>query len=166
MVTLEVVLDADVIDAVIDAATRSPRAVDALVNKSLKGDLERRLVRRLSVEPGPVRYPIAWTSERQRKAFFASDGFGAGIPTGRSGRVARGWQLTGKFANGRGEFIVENPVEYAQFVYLPDQQQFHANTGWMGQQEIDVIVLEESEWANDQLTEAWFSIAEFEGRLA
>jgi hypothetical protein len=39
--------------------------------------------------PGPVKYPIRWTSERQRRAFFATNGFGRGIPTKRTGDVAR-----------------------------------------------------------------------------
>jgi len=39
--------------------------------------------------PGPVKYPIRWTSERQRRAFFATRGFGRGIPTKRTGDVAR-----------------------------------------------------------------------------
>lgn len=38
-------------------------------------------------------HPIRWDSLKQKRAFFASDGFGRGIPTQRSGRTVRGWQL-------------------------------------------------------------------------
>ncbi len=39
----------------------------------------------------PIRYPVDWDSEKQRKAFFATDGFGRGIPYNRTGAYERGW---------------------------------------------------------------------------
>lgn len=44
-------------------------------------------------EPGkPVEYPVQWDSEKQRRAFFATDGFGKGIPYTRTGAYANGWK--------------------------------------------------------------------------
>jgi len=44
-------------------------------------------------EPGkPVTYPVQWDSEKQRKAFFATDGFGNGIPYVRKGDYESGWK--------------------------------------------------------------------------
>ena len=37
-------------------------------------------------------YPINWDSERQRRAFFATNGFGGGIPYKRKGRYEAGWK--------------------------------------------------------------------------
>lgn len=43
-------------------------------------------------EPGkPITYPVQWDSEKQRRAFFATDGFGKGIPYVRTGAYQRGW---------------------------------------------------------------------------
>ncbi len=81
-------------------------------------------------EPGPVRYPIAWTSERQRRAFFATDGFGRGIPTGRSGALSRGWQHQVVARNFDVSGVIENLTPYGPFVQGRQQQGFHANTGW------------------------------------
>lgn len=39
-------------------------------------------------------HPIQWDSEKQRRAFFATDGFGGGIPTKRSGAYQEGWQYS------------------------------------------------------------------------
>ena len=41
----------------------------------------------------PVRptYPIHWDSDLQRRALFASQGFGAGIPTERTGGIPGSW---------------------------------------------------------------------------
>ncbi len=45
-------------------------------------------------KPGePIRYPAKWDSLRQRKAYFASNGFGAGIPYRRTGRHQSGWLI-------------------------------------------------------------------------
>lgn len=40
----------------------------------------------------PVTYPIQWDSEKQRRAFFATDGFGKGIPYVRTGDYIKGWK--------------------------------------------------------------------------
>lgn len=45
-------------------------------------------------------YPINWDSEKQRRAYFATDGFGKGIPYGRTGRYQRGWMVERAGANG------------------------------------------------------------------
>jgi hypothetical protein len=49
--------------------------------------------REMSVEGKPVTYPIQWDSERQRRAYFATNGFGRGIPYVRQGSYIRGWQV-------------------------------------------------------------------------
>ncbi len=45
-------------------------------------------------KPGPrPTYPINWDSERQRKAYFATKGFGKGIPYRRTGDYTDQWKL-------------------------------------------------------------------------
>ncbi len=48
--------------------------------------------KRMSEEGKPVTYPIQWDSERQRRAFFATGGFGKGIPYRRTNRYRFGWR--------------------------------------------------------------------------
>lgn len=48
--------------------------------------------RRMQAEGKPVRYPVQWDSERQKRAFFATNGFGKGIPYRRTNRYRFGWQ--------------------------------------------------------------------------
>jgi hypothetical protein len=76
-----------------------------------------------------------WTSERQRKAYFASDGFGAGIPYERTGDLVRAWKAF-IMLNGLSASIgIVNTAPSAKWVYgtntaiLP-QQFFHFITGW------------------------------------
>lgn len=57
-------------------------------------------------------YPIQWDSERQRRAFFASDGFGRGIPSQRTGSEGR-WQIV-KLAEG---YRFEHPSPHAVYLW-------------------------------------------------
>lgn len=94
------------------------------------------MLNELESEPGAVKYPIEWASEKQRKAFFATDGFGGGIPYTRTKKVSGAWRVL-PTPNGLG-MIVENPSPASQFVFgslaasNPGgfQQPFHKNTGW------------------------------------
>jgi hypothetical protein len=51
-----------------------------------------RVKDRISEEGEPVRYPIQWDTERQRRAYFATNGFGAGIPYKRTHAMRLGIQ--------------------------------------------------------------------------
>lgn len=53
----------------------------------------RRVQKRMSESGKPVTYPVQWDSIRQRQAFFASNGFGGGIPYRRRGTYEQGWQI-------------------------------------------------------------------------
>ena len=76
------------------------RDLEFLLNKriqaaSLRGmaATAKRVQKRMQ-EPGkPITYPVQWDSVRQMKAFFASNGFGGGIPYQRKGRYEQGWKL-------------------------------------------------------------------------
>lgn len=51
-----------------------------------------RIKERISQEGKPVTYPIQWDSERQKRAYFATNGFGAGIPYRRTHAMRFGIQ--------------------------------------------------------------------------
>lgn len=56
--------------------------------------------------------PVRWDSKAQRIAYFASDGFGRGIPTKRTNEYVNGWELV-KLENGYG---VQNLLPQAKFI--------------------------------------------------
>lgn len=84
---------------------------------------------------------IQWTSEWQQYVYFASDGFGAGIPYKRTGGLAAAWHVITERTSTGFRMVVENPKKAARFVYgslAKDvakasrfQQQFHKTTGWL-----------------------------------
>lgn len=70
-------------------------------------------IRHQMKQPGAKpNYPIPWDSPGQQKVFFASDGFGRGIPTRRSNDYIKGWQVI-RTENG---YDVGNPLAHAKYI--------------------------------------------------
>ena len=57
--------------------------------------------------------PVHWDTIRQQKKYFASDGFGRGIPTERSGNTKAAWTII-ELDNG---YSLYNPTDAALHVY-------------------------------------------------
>ncbi len=53
---------------------------------------------RMGEAGAPSTSPVQWDSEKQRRAFFASDGFGGGIPHNRTGAYQYSWTVDNKDA--------------------------------------------------------------------
>lgn len=55
-----------------------------------------RVLKKLRQPGKHVTYPINWDSLKQRLAFFATGGFGKGIPYHRTGRSGKSWTIARK----------------------------------------------------------------------
>lgn len=150
-------IDDSILDAVRETAQAAPRTMQIFVEKTVANDLRKEVKERLGDDPGPVHYPIEWASEKQRRAYFATDGFGKGIPYTRTGKLAANWDVVVNLTLQGGTITAGNDAEAAQFVYGPRQQPFHRNTGW---EDADVVLLEELERAENNLIAGWLSIAD------
>lgn len=123
------------------------RVIDSpkLMQRTLKRQqprVRKRILKIVAVEPGAPVYPIIWTSDKQRRAFFATNGFGRGIPTVRTHAIRDSWDARFEFQEDGGDFIVENKAPYAHWVVGLGQQGFHATTGWIyAQRTIDQKVV-------------------------
>lgn len=73
---------------------RIKKFFDSLVpgGQNVLGDTVEIIKTRMSVEGKPITYPVQWDSERQRRAFFATGGFGKGIPYQRTGGYIAAWK--------------------------------------------------------------------------
>jgi len=83
--------------------------------KSLADVVENIRVR-MSEEGKPITYPVKWDSDKQRKAFFATDGFGRGIPTTRTDNYRLGWKVD-SMPNG---FLLSNKHPAGAIGGMPD----------------------------------------------
>jgi hypothetical protein len=90
----------------------------------------------VAVEPGTPHYPIRWASQRQRRAYFATDGFGHGIPYRRTGALTEAWDAQFVFDADGGSFVIENTSPIATYVIGDQQQPWHADTGWIDAEEV------------------------------
>lgn len=87
--------------------------------------------------PGPVRYPIEWTSKRQRRWYFWSRGgfYGPARPDTfqpykRTGSLAEGWRVLRQGNQYESSLLFTNGNDHLIYVMGKYQQKFHKNTGW------------------------------------
>src|SRR5690606_13897537 len=72
-------------------------------------------------EGRPIVYPVQWDTTKQRKAFFATNGFGRGISTKRTGRTVNTWKAI-RIENGAE---VANPLSYSRYISGFRQSRIH-----------------------------------------
>lgn len=154
MIDYTISLDDDVLDAVLQAVEQSPRAVTTVINRSILPGYEQR-VKKLTEYPGPVKYPIRWKSERQRRAYFATNGFGKGIPYRRTGALRDAWRVDARGVSDGLTIFVGNTSPYARYVIGIQQQPFHADTGWPV---VDDELLRIEADLQDDVIDAWYSV--------
>jgi hypothetical protein len=124
------VTDPGLITAYAQLLENAPEVVNTRVNATVNR-IRDQLLQRFREEPDAVAYPVQWTSDRQRKAYFATNGFGHGIPYSRSHDLVNAWKLVVVYqANRLTEIALSNDDPARQFVTGWRQQRFHAVTGW------------------------------------
>jgi hypothetical protein len=70
--------------------------------------------------------PYKWQSDKQRRAYFASNGFGSGIPYSRTNKLRDNWtQSVDPYRK-----TLFNRLNYARYVMGGDQQRGHKADGW------------------------------------
>lgn len=153
---VELTVPADVFDAIGEQAMRTPNLMATAVKRTVRAR-RRIILRRLRDEPGQPKYPIRWASARQRRAFFATNGFGRGIPTVRTGKLLRGWQVDSTINTRGGSITARNDVPYMQFVQGENQQPMHIDTGWVYAPK---VLVEEEEHLEEALIETWYTISD------
>jgi hypothetical protein len=155
-ITPVLLVEDDILRAYQDAWRKAPALIANAYERAARPPLQRAMVK-LKTYPGRVKYPIRWKSERQRRAFFASNGFGSGIPYRRTGALKRGWQYKLTKITQGGAVLIENDTSYAQFVQGDDAQPFHLATGWTQAAPVIALLREELE---DILIETWFTLTD------
>lgn len=143
MIVAEAQMNIRAVQEIVDAVNKSNAAFESRANAIMVKYQDKIYKGLRDMDPPPARifggaYPLRWTSERQRKAFFATDGFGGGIPHRRQSpsQVQRGWRAEYERKPFTGVLIVSNEWDKAPFVIgtrgrtATWQQQFHVDLGW------------------------------------
>lgn len=120
-------------DVIEGRIAKLPEAVQDEVNTAV-GDYGVDVLR--ASEPQRVQHgpgnPYQWQSEKQRRAYFATDGFGAGIPYRRTGNFSQAWSAKAGATNG----YIRNSTTYADFVMGRYAQRGHLADKWQKLQDI------------------------------
>lgn len=90
-------------------------SVDQIVNADIEKQMNAAL-KELQRPGKPIEYPVRWDSERQRRAFFATDGFGAGIPYKRTGRYGRSFKVVKTGKGAKRSYTLINTWAKAKYV--------------------------------------------------
>jgi hypothetical protein len=120
---------------------RVKRGMDKRVKRIQRG-LQVSLA---ATAPGPVRYPIQWTSERQRRYVMAKLRRERNLPYRRTHALVRGWKVP-KYIDKRGGLLtVTHPWKKVGYVVGDPQrpamqQRFHAITGWPTAREMEALI--------------------------
>lgn len=154
MITVKLDVDVTHLERIPGALKALQEIVPRWADEEVRPFVEQETERRLGKAPGDVHYPIEWTSEKQRMAFFASKGFGHGIPYSRTGKLVLAWGARTDVRNDVTSIAVYNDAPAATYVYGDNkgehQQQFHLNTGWLTfVEQVEGIAAEASAWAVD-----------------
>lgn len=118
-----------------------------------------RILRRMSKPGRKPNYPIKWDSEKQRRAFFATDGFGRGIPTKRTGAYTGGWKIE-SVENG---YRLENNTSYAKYLGGDAYGVVHSGIHKGRWENTRDVVEEETEKLPEEIEAAIIMVARREG---
>jgi len=160
---LDMVFDVpEVLNLYVDQLERTPQAVRTFLDGTVRGYLDNRRLAELGQIPGAVVLPIQWTTPLQQRAFFASKGFGKGIPTQRTNAIPEGWKTVISLEDLQVGYLNDHPG--AEFVIGAFQQFFHARTGWKREDLLALNILTEPA-LDDILLEGWISIVDIQKSL-
>lgn len=98
-----------------------------------------------------------WTTEKQKRAFFATGGFGGGIPGSRTGDLSRSWHTIYTFDALGGNINIVNDEPYMPFVQGEYQQEFHRITGWLT---VGDFMLQIGNEVDEIMTDGWTRITD------
>lgn len=128
-----------------------------LYMKGQQGKIALKVIRKLGTVPGAPVYPIRWKSERQRRAFFASKGFGRGIPTQRKNVIIKAWTADVRTDAYGGVITLNNPHKAWVFIQGPYAQPFHISTGYTQLKDVQDEFMSETEIV---VADGWYHAAD------
>lgn len=126
------------------------------LQRVVKPEIQKQVDDLLGEDPGPVKLPFQFSTEKSRRAYFTTRGFGHGIPYRRTDNLRTSWRVDLKSQLSREFIIITNPKSYAKYVYgNPKQRQVpgHKNTGWG--KDFDTAIELINEHAVILVTQAW-----------
>lgn len=146
----------DVLGAIDTQLQKTPGLMQTAFKREV-GRIRSQMLAELRIEPGKPKYPIRWTSARQRRAVMAKLRKAGNLPYQRTHELSRGWRVEYTETADGGILTARNDSQIASFVEWTDQQGFHKDTGWLYAPD---ILDKWSEIATDRLIDTWWVISD------
>lgn len=156
MFKASVLPDKDVLDAIAKDLPKAPILMRSVMALKVRR-LDDEVISKLRVEPPKPTYPLRWKSAKQRAAYFATNGFGKGIPYRRTGDMLKRWVTLFIPTPDGGDIEVRNDSPHVDYVQGFDQQPFHIDTGWVF---APPIIAEADIVATEFMIDAWYEVGE------
>lgn len=151
---------------VISINAKKPARIVRQIEQNLRAELPKvgrlklrnilvRIRNKMSGEGKQISYPVKWDSAEQRRKYFATDGFGKGIPYARTGGYQKAWKVVQK-ENG---FSLTNTKKQAKYIggssYGLGQSRIHQGRWRLLRDTVD----EELDKLNEEVRDALFVVA-------
>jgi len=146
----------DVLSAIDDQMGKTPGLMQTAYKRQVSR-IRSRMLQELRAEPGKPKYPIRWTSARQRRKVMAMLRKAGNLPYQRTHELSRGWQVDYVDTGSGGILTAYNNSPIASFVEGDNQQGYHKNTGWLYAPD---IIVKYSDIATDALISTWFVVSD------
>lgn len=155
MITVTITVDYKTLAQIEHNILDAQRQFKTLLSKRVNAHAARAL-HDIRNAPSSPKYPIEWQSERQRKAFFASKGFGRGIPYRRTGKLQASWAIEKNFDLNSGKMDLVNNAPEAVYVQGDIVQRMHLASGWP---QVDDVANKYDVLLADTIVKTWDEIA-------
>lgn len=137
--------------------SRSRRRFNDIIKTEVQPKVQKQVTDLLGDDPGPVKYRFKFGTPKSQAAYFATNGFGRGIPYHRTGAMRKGWSVLITRQGENSYMSIYNKEDAAQYVYgdLPNQRQIpgHKATGWGKDQKTAIELIAED--AGNLVLDAW-----------
>lgn len=154
MIRMKITPPKAIFDSVRDLPRRSRQQFQRELQTVVKPNLQTEVKDLIGREPGPVVHPFQFSTDKSRRAYFATRGFGKGIPYQRTHDLVNSWFVDLQL--GTGTIVIFNAKRYGKYVYgSPTQLQVpgHLKTGWG--RDFPAALQLITEYGIEQILDAW-----------
>jgi len=131
MIRMSAQTESGILDAIQRNLADAPNTLGVIGQRVASGPTAQSILRQLKTEPGTPKYPIRWTSEKQRRYVMWKLRKENNLPYRRTHKLSQSWRVVALIpAAGVAQILLRNDTPYATFVQGGDQQGFHKDTGW------------------------------------
>lgn len=163
MFRVEAIIDTDVIEAQRDLIENIAPEFGLAMRNEVVPLVTKKVQQTIAVYPPAVKHPFEFATDKSRRAYFATQGFGHGIPYQRTKTLYNSWKVELDRRMNEGFIQIKNTAPYAGYVYGSgstegsyEQVPGHRNTGWG--RDMDNQVLDLSEYTQNLIIDLWYKV--------